>query len=108
MPNTSKFSDSVARMGGNHAQARIMLMKRHTIPVAVTFSALLAFAGGAVGQDAAETAERQPIIVADLGPQVGEQVPDFALTDQFGDAHDLESIMGPNGAMLLFHRSADW
>ena len=30
-------------------------------------------------------AEREPILVADLGPQ-----------------------MGPNGAMLLFHRSADW
>ena len=95
-------------MGGNHAQVRIKLMKRHAFPLAVTFSALLAFAGGAVGQDAAETAERQPIVVADLGPQVGEQVPNFELTDQFGDAHDLESVMGPNGAMLLFHRSADW
>ena len=85
-----------------------MPMKRHAFPLVVTFSALLAFAGGAVGQDAVEPAERQPIVVADLGPQVGEQVPGFALTDQFGDVHDLESIMGPNGAMLLFHRSADW
>ena len=53
-------------------------------------------------------AEREPIIVANLGPQVGEQVPDFQLSDQFGETHDLESVMGPNGAMLLFHRSADW
>ena len=53
-------------------------------------------------------AEREPIIVANLGPQVGEQVPDFELSDQFGEIHDLESVMGPNGAMLLFHRSADW
>ena len=53
-------------------------------------------------------AEREPIIVADLGPQVGEQVPDFQLSDQFGEIQDLESVMGPNGAMLLFHRSADW
>ena len=53
-------------------------------------------------------AEREPIIVANLGPQVGEQVPDFQLSDQFGEIHDLESVMGPNGAMLLFHRSADW
>ena len=53
-------------------------------------------------------AEREPIIVANLGPQVGEQAPDFQLSDQFGEIHDLESVMGPNGAMLLFHRSADW
>ena len=53
-------------------------------------------------------AEREPIIVANLGPQVGEPVPDFQLSDQFGEIHDLESVMGPNGAMLLFHRSADW
>ena len=53
-------------------------------------------------------AEREPIIVANLGPQVGEQVPDFQLSAQFAEIHDLESVMGPNGAMLLFHRSADW
>ncbi len=53
-------------------------------------------------------AEREAIVVAELGPQVGESVPDFELKDQFGETHTLESIMGPNGAMLLFHRSADW
>ena len=53
-------------------------------------------------------AEREAIVVANLGPQVGEQVPDFELSDQFGEIHNLESVMGPNGAMLLFHRSADW
>jgi hypothetical protein len=46
--------------------------------------------------------------VASLGPQVGEQVPDFQLQDQNGVQHTLQSVMGPNGAMLLFHRSADW
>lgn len=85
-----------------------MSMNKHSLPLAVTFSALLAFAGGTAGQDVAETAERQPIVVAELGPQVGERVPDFEMVDQFGNMHDLESVMGPNGAMLLFHRSADW
>ncbi len=51
---------------------------------------------------------RTPIDVASLGPQVGERVPDFELKDQFGKTHSLDSIMGSNGAMLLFHRSADW
>ena len=63
---------------------------------------MLAYANIALG------AERETIIVANLGPQVGEQVPDFQLSDQFGEIQDLESVMGPNGAMLLFHRSADW
>ena len=51
---------------------------------------------------------RTPIEVALLGPQVGEQVPSFRLRDQNGRVRTLESIMGRNGAMLLFHRSADW
>ncbi len=53
-------------------------------------------------------AEREQVVVSELGPQVGEQVPDFQLSDQFGELQNLESIMGPNGAMILFHRSADW
>lgn len=51
---------------------------------------------------------RTPIDVASLGPQIGERVPAFSLPDQNGQVHTLESILGPNGAMLLFHRSADW
>ena len=51
---------------------------------------------------------RAPIDVASLGPQVGEQVPEFSLPDQNGEMRTLESISGPRGAMLLFHRSADW
>ena len=52
--------------------------------------------------------ERQPGDVSSLGPQVGEKVPDFALPDQRGTIQTLDSIMGERGAMLLFHRSADW
>ena len=51
---------------------------------------------------------RTAIDVHSLGPQVGERVPEFRLPDQNGRIQTLESIMGPNGAMLLFHRSADW
>jgi len=49
---------------------------------------------------------RNAIDVHSLGPQVGEGVPDFSLPDQTGRIQTLNSIMGPNGAMLLFHRSA--
>ena len=54
------------------------------------------------------TPTRTRIDVSELGPQVGERVPDFSLPDQNGELWTLNSIMGPKGAMLLFHRSADW
>lgn len=52
--------------------------------------------------------DRQPVDVRALGPQIGEQVPGFALPDQNGNIQTLESIMGERGAMLVFHRSANW
>ena len=55
-----------------------------------------------------EMQSRTPIDVASLGPQVGEPVPAFSLPDQNGQVRTLESILGPNGAMLLFYRSANW
>ncbi len=51
---------------------------------------------------------RTSINVASLGPQVGDLVPDFSLPDQNGRLQTRGSILGPNGAILLFHRSADW
>ena len=51
---------------------------------------------------------REAIDVASLGPQIGERVPDFNLPDQSRQVHSLDSIMGPNGVMLVFFRSADW
>jgi len=56
----------------------------------------------------AQQAPRERIDVSKLGPQVGRQVPDFNLKDQAGTTQNLNSIMGPKGAMLVFVRSADW
>jgi hypothetical protein len=56
----------------------------------------------------AQTLEPSKIDVSELGPQVGEIVPDFSLMDQNGETWTRESIMGPNGAMLVFVRSAGW
>jgi hypothetical protein len=57
-------------------------------------------------------AQQQPpasaIDVEKLGPQVGAPVPDFSLPDQHGATRSLKSLMGPNGAILVFFRSADW
>jgi cytochrome oxidase Cu insertion factor (SCO1/SenC/PrrC family) len=50
----------------------------------------------------------QQIDVTRLGPQVGQRVPDFSLTDQQGRTQTLKTTMGSSGAMLVFFRSADW
>jgi hypothetical protein len=49
-----------------------------------------------------------PIDIAQLGPQVGSRVPEFSGVDQFGRTQTLGSIVGEEGAMLVFFRSADW
>jgi len=56
----------------------------------------------------APSGTREKIDLSKLGPQVGQRVPDFSLTDQHGKVQTLQSIMGPKGAMLVFYRSADW
>ncbi|HVA68493.1 MAG TPA: hypothetical protein VNF45_04215 [Candidatus Binataceae bacterium] len=42
------------------------------------------------------------------GPDVGAKVPDFTLPDQSGQNRSLHDLIGPNGLLLLFSRSADW
>ena len=45
---------------------------------------------------------RTPVDVSRLGPQLGEEVPDFTLRDQRGAVRTLQSVMGVRGAMLVF------
>lgn len=42
------------------------------------------------------------------GPAVGQKIPLFEAVDQNGRRQTFESLKGPNGLLLLFHRSADW
>jgi hypothetical protein len=44
----------------------------------------------------------------EYGPPVGSRMPDFALRDQNGNVHTLQSLLRPKGAVILFFRSADW
>ena len=67
----------------------------------------LAFAALLVQAPAAQPT-RLVVDVSKLGPQAGQQVPDFSLKDQNGKVWTRQSIMGPKGAMLVFIRSADW
>lgn len=45
---------------------------------------------------------------ASIGPAIGAAVPAFSLTDQSGHKQTLETLMGPQGLVLVFFRSADW
>jgi hypothetical protein len=42
------------------------------------------------------------------GPAIGEKVPQFTLPDQHGQDRALSDLMGPDGLLLVFIRSADW
>ena len=68
--------------------------------------------GAALVLLAATTVSGQPappkIDVTKLGPQVGGRIADFRLQDQNGKVWTRDSLMGPNGLMLVFSRSADW
>jgi len=65
---------------------------------------LIAFAATTVSGQTAPP----KIDVTKLGPQVGERIADFRLQDQNGKVWTGDSLMGPNGLMLVFSRSADW
>jgi hypothetical protein len=42
------------------------------------------------------------------GVPAGNPAPPFRARDQFAKEQTLSSLMGPNGVVLLFFRSADW
>jgi hypothetical protein len=42
------------------------------------------------------------------GPEPGQRIPEFVLPDQNGVLKSFEDLSGPNGLLLVFHRSADW
>ncbi len=55
-------------------------------------------------------ATSMPFLAEELptGPEVGATIPAFEAVDQTGAKRTFESLAGPNGLLLLFHRSADW
>jgi hypothetical protein len=62
---------------------------------------MVALAAGVGGHEA-------QVAIDSLGPQVGAPVPAFSGVDQFNRTQTLQSVAGPEGAMLVFFRSADW
>ena len=76
-----------------------------------TLTMALSLLGWHLSPVAAQLQSGSPASAVDvqrLGPQLGERVPDFSLPDQNGVVRTLQSVLGPNGAMLVLYRSADW
>jgi hypothetical protein len=72
------------------------------------FAALLALCGlPAFAQDVFSIVEPGNANMT-TGPEVGERIPAFSAADQNGVRRTFEDIVGPRGALILFHRSADW
>ncbi len=44
----------------------------------------------------------------DVGLQIGERIPEFSLHDQFGQPRNIKDLVGENGAVIDFYRSASW
>jgi cytochrome oxidase Cu insertion factor (SCO1/SenC/PrrC family) len=61
-------------------------------------------AGAAAQTKKASTAEAKLA----TGPEVGQKIPPFEALDQNGKRQTFESLKGPNGLLLMIHRSADW
>ena len=75
------------------------------------FISVIAFVVSWAIASASPQQSAQPAALPDiqkLGPQVGDRVPEFTLQDQNGRSRTLQSLMGRNGLMLVFYRSADW
>ena len=75
---------------------------------AVTGALLVCAAPLAMGRQQPAPPAARPIDLASLGPQIGQAVPSFTLSDQHGTPRALASLLGPKGAILVFFRSADW
>ncbi len=59
-------------------------------------------------QELTRATRRQPEKDFDTGPDVGEVVPAIVLPDQNGDLINVAESIGPNGGVVVFHRSAYW
>jgi len=74
--------------------------------IALAIGASLAAGAAAQHQQTKKASSKESKLAA--GPAVGQKIPLFEAVDQNGKRQTFESLKGPNGLLLLFHRSADW
>jgi hypothetical protein len=64
--------------------------------------------GGGLAREPQVNGSAGRVDVETVGAKVGDGLPDFSLRDQHGEVRSLKSVLGPNGAIIVFFRSADW
>jgi cytochrome oxidase Cu insertion factor (SCO1/SenC/PrrC family) len=108
MPGVDPLQPTMVQRHGEWTEGLMTWKSYRAGAAAVLFSALLLLriADAAAGRQAPSDASLPD--VQKLGPRIGERIPDFSLTDQHGQTRTLASLMGKNGLMLVFFRSADW
>ena len=57
---------------------------------------------------AQEKAPAADVVTPSVGLEIGQRVPAFVLTDQFGHEQSNETLKSSKGTVILFFRSADW
>lgn len=70
--------------------------------------ALLFFAGLLAPANGRQVSTTSDDLAGSIGLDIGQQVPAFVLTDQFGHQQSNDTLKGSKGTVLLFFRSADW
>jgi peroxiredoxin len=70
--------------------------------------AILAATTGSAGQSSAVDPGRAAPAAFTAGPGIGARIPQFEAVDQDGQRQTFASVRGRNGAVIYFHRSADW
>jgi cytochrome oxidase Cu insertion factor (SCO1/SenC/PrrC family) len=82
----------------------------HAFRAALATIVIVLTLASAVGSTARQQANAPAatVDVDTVGPQVGDALPEFSLRDQRGQVRSLKSLLGANGAVIVFFRSADW
>jgi len=83
-----------------------MFKMTSTCILVLQFTFLGAVATGYLSSERKE--EQADTSKAQVGPAEGEVAPPFTARDQFGTQQSNNSVVGKNGMVLLFFRSADW
>jgi hypothetical protein len=85
------------------------MSRRFTVVLGVFVLGLLVVATDVSRARAQQSSDRAVLVdVERLGPKVHDALPAFSLPDQHGQVRSLTSLLGSNGAVIVFFRSADW
>jgi cytochrome oxidase Cu insertion factor (SCO1/SenC/PrrC family) len=102
---TRSAGDVAQKEGLNDMEPAQNFQTRLSQKMKIIYSCIVLFL---VAVTAGSGQQPQEIDIGKMGPQAGQKIADFGLQDQNGKVWTRDALMGPNGLMLVFSRSADW